>query len=94
MPKCVGVDLRGPQMAWRRPIKLLLSRGVQQRFGEGSSYRDVYLESKRKSLAVVSLFAIVSGEGGLVLAREDDEGCSGTSVSVGMRCRRCVSRSG
>ena len=50
----------------------LLRCGVRKR----CTHLEVYFGSQRMALAVVSLFAIVRGEGGLVLARDAavDEG--------------------
>jgi hypothetical protein len=45
----------------------------------GSIYLEVYFGSQSMALAVVSLFAMVSGEGGFVDAQEDEGPASGAS---------------
>jgi len=68
---CREAALRRVSGTWYfrwRPVKV---RGGYEEVAK--TYLEVYFGSQRRALAVVILLAICSGEGGAVLAREEDE---------------------
>lgn len=95
------VDQSGKCHSRRR---LYSSRMIcRDRHQRGCAYLAVYLGSQRIALAVVSLLAMVSGDGGAVLAREaagrldcavvedkyqNDAGASGSDRDRLLACRR------
>jgi len=66
-----GGGLKSGQRDTVFPRQTVKVRGGHEEVAK--TYLEVYFGSQRRALAVVILLAICSGEGGVVLAREEDE---------------------